>query len=128
MTSAVDPRPRVSALWIVVLFNMVFADILNFITPGTLQEMMTGYAGSLRITQGILLVFAVLLEVPMAMIFLSRVLKDKANRVANIVACVVTTVFTIGGGTANLHYAFFATVEVVCMLAIVWYAWKWPAR
>jgi hypothetical protein len=118
---------RISALWIVVLINMLFADILNFITPGTLQGIMTGYADSLRITPGILLAFAVLLEIPIAMVFLSLVLKYRINRVTNIVACVVTTAFTIGGGTANLHYAFFATAEVVCMLLIIWYAWRWRA-
>jgi hypothetical protein len=116
---------KISTLWIVVLFNMLFADILNFITPGTLEELGTGYAGSLQITPGILLLFAFLLEIPMAMIFLSRVLKYRTNRIVNIVACVVTIVFTTAGGTANLHYVFFATVEVACMLLIMWYAWKW---
>jgi hypothetical protein len=124
-SAEIDTKTRISTLWIVVLFNMLFADIMNFITPGTLQEIMTGYAGSLQINQGILLVFAVLLEIPIAMIFLSRVLKDKANRRANIIACMITIVFTIGGGTANLHYAFFATVEVACMVLIIWHAWRW---
>lgn len=123
----IDTKLRMSTLWIVVLFNMLFADILNFITPGILQEITTGYAGSLQITPGILLVFAALLEIPIAMIFLSRVLKYRMNRLANIVAGVITIVFTIGGGTANLHYAFFATAEVVCMLLIIRYAWKWPS-
>lgn len=105
-----------------MLFTIVLADILNFITPGTLQETMTGQAGSLRITQEILLVFAVLLEIPVAMIFLSRVLNDRANRSANIVASVVTIVFVIGGGTLNLHYVFFAAVEVACLVLIIRYA------
>jgi hypothetical protein len=59
------------------------------------------------------------------MVFLSRVLNYRANRVTNIVACVVTIPFTIGGGTLNLHYAFFATVEVACMALIIRYAWTW---
>lgn len=76
----------------------------------------------------LLLVFAVLLEIPVAMIFLSRVLKDRANRVTNIVAGVVTIAFVIGGGTLNLHYAFFATVEVACLLLIIRYALTMRAR
>ena len=28
---------RISTLWVVVMFNMVFADILTFITPGALR-------------------------------------------------------------------------------------------
>ncbi|HEU5474674.1 MAG TPA: DUF6326 family protein, partial [Actinophytocola sp.] len=123
--TAIDVTLRMSTLWVVVLFNMLFADILNFVTPGTLREIMTGYAGSLRSTPGILLAFAVLLEVPIAMIFLSRVLSYRVNRWANIIACALTTVFTVAGGTANLHYAFLATVEVVCMSLIAWYAWTW---
>ena len=124
--TGMEMKVKLSTLWIVVMFNIVFADILTFITPGALKEIMTGYVGGIQITQGILLVFAVLLEIPIAMIFLSRVLKYKANRWANIIACAITIVFVIGGGSAYLHYIFFATIEVVCMLVIVWSAWKWP--
>lgn len=104
---------RISTLWIVVLLNMLFADILNFITPGITTP---------EVTPGVLLLFAMLLEIPIAMVFLSRTLKPRANRLANVVASVVTIVFTTAGGTLNLHYAFFAAVEVACMLLIIRYA------
>jgi hypothetical protein len=104
-----------STLWIVVLFNMLFADILGFLTPAALP----------RVTPEVLLLFAILLEIPIAMIYLSRVLGYRANRLANIIACVMTIAFTIGGGTLNLHYVFFATVEVACMALIIRYAWTW---
>ena len=125
LASRMGTRERISLLWIVVMFNMAFADILSFITPGALQEIMTGYAGKLQITQGILLVFAVLIEIPIAMIFLSRVLKYQINRIVNIIACVVTIAFVVGGGSAYFHYIFFAVVEVACMLLIAWNAIKW---
>jgi hypothetical protein len=66
-----------------------------------------------------------MLEIPIAMIFLSRVLKYGVNRWANIIAAAITIVFVIGGGSTYLHYIFLAAVEVVCMSLIVWYAWKW---
>lgn len=122
----IDMKVRLSTLWIVVMFNIVFADILSFINPGFLEEVMTGYAGEIQITQGLLLVFAVLLEIPIAMIFLSRVLNYRANRWANIIAAVITIVFVVGGGSTDLHYLFFGTVEVVLLALIIWYAWKWP--
>ena len=84
---------RISLLWIVIMFNMVFADILSFMYPGALKEVLTGYAGSIHVTPGFLLGAAVLVEIPMAMIVLSRVLKRWANRWANIVAAVVTIAF-----------------------------------
>lgn len=121
-----DTKVKLSTLWIVVMFNMAFADILTFITPGVLKEMMTGYAGEMQITRGMLLLFAVLLEIPIAMIILSRVLNYKVNRLANIIAAVITILFVIGGGSTHLHYMFFATIEVVCMLLIVFSAVRWP--
>jgi hypothetical protein len=30
------------------------------------------------------------------------------------------------GESTPLSYVFLASVEVVTMLAILWYAWKWP--
>jgi hypothetical protein len=89
-------------------------------------EIATGYAGSLRVTPAVLLVSAVLLEIPIAMVLLSRVLPYRANRVANIAAAVLTIAFTIVGGTPNLHYVFLAGVEVACMLLIIRLAWTWP--
>ena len=86
---------------------------------------MTG-PGEIQITQGFLLVAAIFLEIPIAMILLSRVLKHRANYWANIIASVITILFVVGGGSTTLSYIFFATIEVVCMLLIVWYAWKWP--
>jgi len=113
---------RLSTLWIVVMFNMVFADILTFIDPGALQELWAGQAG-VHITPGLLLVFALLIEIPIAMIFASRVLKPRANRWANTVAAAITTAFVVGGGSLTPHYVFFATVELAGMALIVWYVW-----
>ncbi|HEX5643439.1 MAG TPA: DUF6326 family protein [Thermoleophilia bacterium] len=117
-----DLGTRISTLWIVVMFNMVFADILTFIKPGALQELWAGQAG-VQITTGVLLGFAILIEIPIAMIFVSRVLKPRANRWANTVAAVITTAFVVGGGSLTAHYVFFASVEVACMALIVWSVW-----
>jgi len=117
-----DLGTRLSTLWVVVMFNMAFADILTFITPGKLQALWAGQAG-VHVTPGLLLMFAILLEIPIAMIFASRILKPGANRWANTVAAVVTTAFVVGGGSLTLHYVFFAAVEVACMALIVWSVW-----
>src|SRR5262245_337439 len=117
-TARMDLKVKLSTLWIFVMFNMVFADIVGFMNPGSLEAIMTGAVG-FEITQELLLVFSILLEIPIAMIFLSRVLKDSANRWANIVAGVITILFVIGGGSRYLSYIFFATIEVLCLLLII---------
>ena len=120
-TATMDLKVKLSTLWIVVMFNMAFADILSFMLEWT-----TGHTPEVQVSQGAMLAFAVLIEIPIAMILLSRVLKYRVNRLANIIAAAITIVFVIGGGSTHLHYIFFAAVEVLCMLLIAWYAWKWP--
>src|SRR3546814_16165188 len=72
---------------------------------------------------------AILLEIPIGLVLLSRILKYKANRLANIIASVLMTLVMIGtllmGGT-SYHYIFFATIEIATTLFILWYAWTWP--
>jgi Family of unknown function (DUF6326) len=119
-TEMEDIKVKLSTLWIFVMFNMVFADIIGFLNPGTLEEII-----AMKPAPGLLLIFSILTEIPIAMIVLSRWLKYRANRWANIITGLITILYVIGGGSGNVTYIFFATIEVVCMLFIVWYAWKW---
>jgi len=118
----IDIREKISILWIVVMVNMLFADILSFMLPGFLNDIVTGNT-PLGITSELLLVFAFILEIPILMIFLSIVLKGTINRWANIIASLITILFVIGGGSLTLHYTFFATVEVLVLLLIIKYSW-----
>ncbi len=118
-----DVRVKLSLLWIIVMLNMAFADILSLYVPG-IHEELASFAGDIPITY-LMLFGAVKIQIPIFMIFLSRVLKHKANRLANIIASITTIIFVVGGGTLMPHYIFIATIEVACMLAIIWSAWKW---
>jgi hypothetical protein len=124
--SGMSRQSEISVLWVVVMFTMAFADILSFITPGVLKGIMTGSADGLELNQGLILAFALLTEIPIAMIFLSRILGRRANRIANLAACLVTAVYVVGGGSPYLHYIFFATIELASMGLIARLAWTWP--
>lgn len=119
-----DMRVRLSTLWVLVLINMVYADIIGFMNPGDLESIISGDVG-IKITQELLLVFSILLEIPIAMIVLARILSHRVNRWANIIAAVITILFIIGGGDTHLSYIFFASVEFVSLSFIIWYAWNW---
>ena len=106
------------------MFNMVFTDILSFMLPDFLSTLANSTT-DINISQELLFLFAILLEIPILMIFLSRVLEYKVNRILNIVAAVTTIVFVTGGGALTYHYLFFGFVEIVCMLFIIKYAWEW---
>jgi len=125
----IDRKVILSTLWIFAMFNYIYADILTFFEPGMLEELMTGSVGGIQFTQGFLLGAAVLMETAIVMVLLSRVLKYRANRLANIIAGVLHTAAVFSsmfvGSPPALHYIFFGTIEMVCTLFIVWYAWTW---
>jgi hypothetical protein len=124
-TGKIDTKVLLSTLWIVVMINMAFADILGLFIPGALEEVAKTSVSTGTTIPQLMLGGAIMLEIPIAMILLSRVLKFKVNRWTNIIASVFTIVYVVGGGTLSPHYIFIATIEVVCMLLIVWFAWKW---
>ena len=133
-TGTKDRKAMLSLLWIFVMFNFTYADILTLYFNNVLQKQawqlfQSGTVGSVHITQGLVLLGAVLLETAIAMVLLSRVLKDRANRWANIIVGVIQIVANVQALTGplywNLYYAFFTAIEIACLLFIVWYAWTW---
>jgi hypothetical protein len=113
-----DMKVRFSTLWIFAVLNYLYADVFSlFFSP---EEV--------TFTAGAVLGFAVLMETSIAMVLLSRVLKYRANRWANIIAGIINTAavsFSLFAGKPAPYYVFFATIEIACTLFIVWYAWKW---
>src|SRR4030065_1516222 len=120
-----DTKVLLSTLWIVVMINMAYADILSLHIPGILEEVAKTSVSTGTTIPQLMLGGAIMLEIPIAMILLSRVLKFKVNRWVNIIASVITIAYVVGGGSTSPHYTFIETIEVVCMLLIVWLAWKW---
>jgi hypothetical protein len=124
-TEKMDTKVLLSTLWIVVMINMAYADILGLFIPGALEEVAKTSVSTGTTIPQLMLGGAIMLEIPIAMILLSRVLKFKVNRWVNIIASVITIAYVVGGESTTPHYIFIATIEVVCMLLIVWFAWKW---
>lgn len=113
---------KIAALWIVVMFCMTFADIIGFVHPGALQKIIDGAVG-VELTQSILLVLSVVNVLPIVMIFLSLVLPTPHSRWLNTSVVVLTSFYVIGGGSITLSYLFFAILEILSMLTILWYVW-----
>jgi hypothetical protein len=124
-TGRIDTRVLLSTLWIVVVINMLKADILSLFIPGATDELAKTSASTGTPIPQLMLGGAIMMEISIVMILLSRVLKYKINRWTNIIASIITIVFVVGGGVSYPHYIFVATVEVICLLSIIWFAWKW---
>lgn len=120
-----DVRLRLSLTWIFVMLNMLYADIFSFMSPGTLKMFMEGRAEDIVLTPMLILVFAIVTEIPLAMALLSYVLPERLARWANIVVAPLTVVYIWGGASALPHYYFIAAIETLGLALIAWTAWNW---
>ena len=121
--TTLDTKVLLSTLWIVVLINLLKADILSLYIPGTFEEV-AEFAGSTPIP--VLMLFgAILVEISTVMIIFSRVLTVRFNRWANIIAGVITLTGIWGAGSTMPHYIFIASIETICLVTILWTAWSW---
>jgi predicted anti-sigma-YlaC factor YlaD len=107
------------------MINMLKADILSLFIPGSAEELAKTSASVGTPIPQLMLGGAIMMEISIAMIILSRVLKPGVNRWVNMMVSFITIVFVVGGGASYPHYLFVATGEVICMLLIIWIAWKW---
>ncbi len=120
-----DTKVLLSTLWVVVMINMLKADILSLFIPGVAEELArTSVSVGASIPQ-LMLVGAVMGNLAIAMIILSRVLKYGINRWVNIVVGIVTIAYIWGGMSSYPHYIFIAAIETICLLLIIWFAWNW---
>jgi TRAP-type C4-dicarboxylate transport system permease small subunit len=124
-TKRMDTKVLLSTLWIIVMINILTADVLSLNIPGS-EELLktTSVSTGLSIPQ-LMLVGAIMNELSIVMIILSRVLKRGVNRWVNIIMGVVTIAYIWAGSAPYPHYTFIAAVETLCLLLIIWNAWKW---
>jgi hypothetical protein len=117
-------------LWVFMMLNYLYCNVLSLLDPANLKDVLAGHAagGSVQITPEFLLASAVLMEIPMVMILLSRVLGHGAARWANVVAAAFMTlvqVGSLGAGTPTSYYLFFSAIEVGTLVLIAVLALRW---
>jgi uncharacterized membrane protein len=96
------------------------------------EEIISGFKEGSLITPEMILVFAILTIIPLAMAFLSLTLKDSINRWANIIVGTVFAVLSLMDpimyvakqSAYSAYVILIGIVGVVTAALIVWYAWK----
>jgi hypothetical protein len=120
-TTGIDPRVKLSLLWIFVIVNMAYADILSLMDPASIIR---GIMAGNPLPAGGLLAGAIVMETSFAMVILPWTLNYKVNRWATIIIGVFM-IWQIVIGGHGLYYLFFTSVEVASILLIIWFTWKW---
>lgn len=126
--SGIDKKSLLSTLWLFVLLNIIFRDLHEFISPGFLEEAITGYVDGQKITEDLIFIGAFIVEIPIAMVLLPRVLKYKVNRWVNIVAGAITIAVVVSSVPTVPADIFFDAIEVLALLSIIRLAWKWSEQ
>jgi hypothetical protein len=121
----VDTRLVLSGLWVAVMLTYLWGDVLRIMT-GDFEA--GELLGGMQPTQGMWLLIAAIMLIPIVMVVLTLTLKYPAIRWANIIVAILIVVFNLFGLPYKGAYDnFLIIVSFVFNALTVWYAWKWVA-
>ena len=121
-----DVQIKLSAIWVALMLTYLLGDVLRIFSG----DFKPGEIGGMQISQNMYLGMAVLMVIPILMVFLSLTLKNKANRWTNIGVAIFFFLFNaVGLPTYPSAYdQFLIVVGLAFNVLTVWYAWKWPEQ
>lgn len=126
-----NKKTLLSTLWLVLTVNFMFCDIFTLMHSADLQNLLKGRVDGMEITQSFLLSFAVIMEIPILLILLSRVLPYNPSRIIQIIAgllLIIVQSWSLTVDKITLHYWFFSLVEIIILAVIVWQAAIWKKQ
>lgn len=133
VVSVLHWKLRIAVLWIFVATCQTAGMFLLLFEPGVIRDLMAGEVMGVDVRSGGVQVTTALYWIgPLAMAYLSLVLRDTANRVANGALGAMTASSGISAlvaqdGKASGGTVFVLVVGSLVALAIIWHAWKWPS-
>lgn len=124
------PTPvRLAAAWTSFVFLYAYIDILNFYTPGTVEDILDGRVFEFALSQTFSTTVLAALSVPILMVVLSATMPARANRITNLVVAPLYLPFTVFN-LAGEEYLYFTGLGVVLELTLLAFivrsAWTWP--
>jgi len=122
-------RIKLSGLWTALMLTYLLGDVLRIFSGDFIAGEM-GEMGGMQISQGLYLGLAVIMVIPVVMVFLSLTLPYKANRWGNIILAIFFFGFNLVGLPTypSVYDQFLIIVGLGINVLTVWYAWKWSAQ
>ena len=121
-----ETRIKLSGIWVALMLTYLLGDVLRIFSG----DFSAGAIGEMQVSQGMYLGMAVIMVIPILMVFLSMTLKHTANRWANISVAVFFFLFNAVGLPTypSVYDQFLIVVGLAFNVLTVWYAWKWSTR
>ncbi len=126
----IPTRVALAAAWTSFTLLYAYVDILNFYTPGTVEEILAGRVFEFDLSQTFSVSALALVSVPILMVVANVVLPARAARTTNLLVAAVyvpVTVFNLAGGTYLFYYGLGVALELLVLAVIVRRAWSWPS-
>jgi hypothetical protein len=114
---------QLSGLWIALMFTYLLGDVLRIFSG----DFVAGQMGGKPATQAMWFAAAVIMLIPIIMIFLSLTLNHPVNRGANVIVAILLFGFNLIGlpGYPSAYDKFLIIVGLGFNALTVWYAWNW---
>ncbi len=125
----ISVRAKLGAAWTSFMFLYAYVDILNFFTPGVVDDILAGKVFEFDLSQTFSTTALTLGAIPILMVVLSTTLPARANRITNLVVAslyVPVTVFNLAGASWLYFYGLGVVLELGLLALIMGYAWTWP--
>ncbi len=120
----VDTRIKLAILWAALMLTYLLGDVLRIFSG----DFVAGEMEGMQASQAMWLGAAIIMLIPIVMVFLSVTLKHRANRWASIIAAIFFFGFNLIGLPTypSAYDKFLIIVGLVFNVLTVWYAWRWP--
>lgn len=117
-----EVRIKLSALWVSLMLIYLLGDVLRIFggdfTPGEID--------GVKATQGMWILAAVVMLIPIVMVYLSLTVAYPAIRWVNVVAAIFLLLFNLVSLRGySLYDQFLLVVSFAFNALTVWHAWKW---
>jgi len=125
-----DVRIVLAALWIAEVLSSLNGDTYRLSDSVALKSLLEN-TGSIKATPELLLVMSIIFVFPILMSAITLILKYSVSRWANRIigifyAVIILAFWVLGFVLQSASYEFvWSTAQLVFVLLVVWYAWRW---
>ena len=121
-------KELLSTLWVFATLNYLYCDVIGLMDSDLLNQYLSGSVDGLELSESFLFYAAILMEIPILMVLLSKVLPVKWNAWTNFIAAGVKTLAVLASlfvGSFTSYYFFFASIEIITTVFILIYSARW---
>ena len=110
-----------------MLFVFAYVDLFSLYRADVRADLEAGEIGGFDVNQTFLFGTTAYVVIPSLMVFLTLVLPPRVARIASIALSSAYAITIVAGAIGEWNYYILGSaIEVVLLVAIVYYAWTWP--